>query len=67
MNRCSSSLSRRHGWQCSREVHPVGLQKWVFNGTSGNLAYTLTDGLSLGTPYPVPGYPTGDNPATGLP
>ena len=45
----------------------AGLQKWVFNGTSWNLAYTLTDGLNLGTPYAVPGYPTGDNAATGLP
>jgi hypothetical protein len=45
----------------------AGLQKWVFNGTSWNLAYTLTAGLNLGVPYTVPGYPTGDNPATGLP
>jgi hypothetical protein len=45
----------------------AGLQKWVFNGTSWNLAYTLTGGLDLGTPYTVPGYPTGSNPATGLP
>ena len=39
----------------------AGLQKWVFNGTSWNLAYTLTAGLNLGVPYAVPGYPTGDN------
>jgi hypothetical protein len=45
----------------------AGLQKWVFNGTSWNLAYTLSSGLNLGTPYTVPGYPTGDNAATGLP
>ena len=45
----------------------AGLQKWVFNGTSWSLAYTLTAGLNLGTPYTVPGYPTGDNAATGLP
>ena len=45
----------------------AGLQKWVFNGTSWNLAYTVDAGLNLGTPYTVPGYPTGDNPATGLP
>jgi hypothetical protein len=25
------------------------------------LAYTLTAGLDLGVPYPVPGYPTGNN------
>jgi hypothetical protein len=45
----------------------AGLQKWVFNGLSWNLAYTLTAGLNLGVPYTVPGYPTGDNAATGLP
>jgi hypothetical protein len=45
----------------------AGLQKRVFNGTSWNLAYTISAGLNLGVPYKVPGYPTGDNPATGLP
>jgi hypothetical protein len=45
----------------------AGLQKWVFNGTSWNLAYTLDTGLNLGTPYTVRGYPAGDNPDTGLP
>ncbi len=45
----------------------AGLQKWVFNGTSWTLAYTLSAGLNLGTPYTVAGYPTGDNAATGLP
>ena len=39
----------------------------MFNGTSWNLAYTLTAGLGLGVPYAVPGYPAGNNPATGLP
>jgi hypothetical protein len=45
----------------------AGLEKWVFNGTQWNLAYTLNAGLNLGQPYTVPGYPTGDNAATGLP
>jgi hypothetical protein len=47
----------------------AGLQKWAFDSTTGqwNLAYTLTSGLDLGQPYPVPGYPTGNNPETGLP
>jgi hypothetical protein len=48
----------------------AGLQKWVFNGTSWHLAYTLQNGLNLGVPYTVPGYPTGDNTGpygTGLP
>jgi hypothetical protein len=43
-----------------------GLQKWIFNSTTHTwqLAYTLTTGLNLGTPYIVPGYPTGLNNAT---
>jgi len=45
----------------------AGLQKWVFNGTSWSLAYTVSAGLNLGVPYTVAGYPTGDNPATNLP
>jgi hypothetical protein len=47
----------------------AGLQKWVFNASQGqwNLAYVLTTGLNLGVPYTVSGYPTGTNPATGLP
>ncbi len=47
----------------------AGLQKWTFNQTtdSWQLAYTLQNGLDLGQPYTVPGYPTGNNSATGLP
>jgi hypothetical protein len=47
----------------------AGLQKWVYDGgtQSWKLAYTLQQGLELGQPYVVPGYPTGDNAATGLP
>src|SRR6185437_8184657 len=45
----------------------AGLQKWVFDGTQGKLAYTLQAGLNLGRPYTVRGYPTGNNAATGLP
>jgi hypothetical protein len=47
----------------------AGLQKWVFNSAAGEwkLAYTLQAGLGLGAPYAIPGYPTGDNPITGLP
>ena len=46
-----------------------GLQKWIFDSTSGqwNLAYVLQSGLQLGVPYTIPNYPTGNNPATGLP
>jgi hypothetical protein len=47
----------------------AGLQKWVFNSSTGTwtLAYVLQTGLNLGQPYTVPGYPTGNNPATSLP
>jgi hypothetical protein len=41
----------------------------VFDSTSQSWhrAYTLQAGLTLGQPYNVPGYPVGDNAATGLP
>ncbi len=47
----------------------AGLQKWIFNSSNHawQLAYTLPSGLGLGVSYTVPGYPTGNNPATGLP
>jgi hypothetical protein len=47
----------------------AGLQKWVFDssGMTWKLAYTLQNGLELGSPYTVRDYPTGNNPATGLP
>ncbi len=47
----------------------AGLQKWVYNAADGEweLAYTLQNGLNLGTPYTVPRYPAGINSVTGLP
>jgi hypothetical protein len=47
----------------------AGLEKWTFNQNNGawQLDYTLQNGLDLGQPYTVPGYPTGTNPATELP
>ena len=47
----------------------AGLQKWIFDSGKGqwNLAYVLQSGLQLGVPYTVTNYPTGNNPATGLP
>jgi hypothetical protein len=45
----------------------AGLQKWVFNGTTWTLAYTLQNGLGLGSAYQIHGYPTGNNPGTSLP
>src|SRR4029077_1993806 len=47
----------------------AGLEKWVFDAGSQTwkLVYTLHNGLGLGTPYTVSGYPTGINGVTGLP
>jgi hypothetical protein len=47
----------------------AGLEKWVFNSQTDewDYAYTIQSGLDLGTPYAVPGYPTGINSATGRP
>ena len=45
----------------------AGLQKWTFDGKVWKPAYTLSAGLELGTPYIVPAYPTGNNPATNKP
>jgi len=45
----------------------AGLQKWVFNGSTWTLAYTLQNGLDLGKAYQIHGYPTGNNPGTNLP
>jgi hypothetical protein len=45
----------------------AGLQKWVFSSGTWKLSYTLQNGLNLGTPYTVSDYPSGNNPATGLP
>ena len=51
-------------------AYPAGLQKYSFMGGKWVLDYTLQDGLNLGVPYTVPGYPTGNNDTyqgTGLP
>jgi hypothetical protein len=45
----------------------AGLQKWVFNNGTWTMAYVLQAGLELGVPYTVDHYPSGNNPATGLP
>jgi len=42
----------------------AGLQKWTFSSGTWNLVYTLQNGLNLGVPYTVPGYPTGTNSVT---
>jgi hypothetical protein len=55
------------GYTAAAAQATAGLQKWVRQGGTWKLAYTLTAGLHLGVPYAVRGYPAGDNPATGLP
>ena len=44
----------------------AGLEKWVYNPTTQTwtMAYVLTNGLNLGVPYTVAGYPTGNNPGS---
>src|SRR5262249_24504374 len=47
----------------------AGLQKWVFDTSSGawHLAYVLSAGLDLALPYTIPNHPTGNNRAPSLP
>jgi len=47
----------------------AGLEKWVLDSTSQSWknVYTLQNGLELGKPYAIRGYPSGNNAATGLP
>jgi hypothetical protein len=45
----------------------AGLEKWIYNGSVWTLAYTIQNGLNIGVPYSVSGYPTNLNPFnTGL-
>lgn len=54
--------------QAANQPH-AGLEKWVFDSETGEwkFDYALQAGLNLGKPYTIPGYPTGENPATKLP
>jgi hypothetical protein len=42
----------------------AGLQKWSLVGGTWQMDYVLQNGLNIGLPYSVPGYPTALNPAT---
>lgn len=60
-----------NSYSASKEIYTAaaaqttaGLQKWTFSSGKWNLAYTLQNGLDLGKPYTVSGYPTGTNPVT---
>jgi hypothetical protein len=36
----------------------AGVQKWLFDGATWNLAYVLNNGLNIGIPYNISGYPS---------
>jgi hypothetical protein len=42
----------------------AGLQKWTLSSGTWSRVYTLQNGLDLGIPYTVSGYPTGTNSVT---
>ncbi len=42
----------------------AGVQKWILVNGAWQLAYVLQNGLNIGVPYGVDGYPTALNPAT---
>ncbi len=55
------------GDEGSQDLNPdanAGLQKWIFDGKTWNLAYVINAGLDLDKPYSVANYPTADLPAT---
>ena len=43
----------------------AGLQKWVLQNGTWTMIYVIQNGLNIGVPYSVDGYPTSLNPATG--
>jgi hypothetical protein len=42
----------------------AGVQKWSLVDGTWHMDYVLQNGLNIGVPYSVPGYPTALNPAT---
>ena len=59
-----------HLYQPLLNQKTAGLQKWILDSTSTSpswhLVYTIQAGLGLGIPNTISGYPTGNNPATGI-
>jgi len=51
-------------YSSSNKTHFGGIQKWIYSGSTWTLAYTLQNGLNLGTQYSVTNYPSALNPAT---
>jgi len=49
----------------AQSLATAGLQKWVNVNGTWTLQYILQDGLNIGVPYSIKGYPTSLNPATG--
>ncbi|HEX3426497.1 MAG TPA: hypothetical protein VHT30_10235 [Acidimicrobiales bacterium] len=65
-NTYSASPSPAGQYTAAAASTTAGLEKWTFDGSKWNLAYTLQNGLNLGTPYTVASsggnsYPTGTN------
>jgi len=49
----------------AQSLATAGVQKWVLQNGTWTMLYVLQNGLNIGVPYGVPGYPTALNPATG--
>jgi hypothetical protein len=43
----------------------AGVQKWVLQNGTWSMVYVINNGLNIGVPYSVPGYPASLDPATG--
>ena len=49
----------------AQSLATAGLQKWRLIGGTWTMQYVLQDGLNIGVPYSIWGYPSSLNPATG--
>ena len=49
----------------AQSLATAGLQKWHLTNGTWVMQYVLQDGLNIGVPYSIDGYPTSINPATG--
>ncbi len=49
----------------AQSLATAGLQKWVLTNGTWVMQYVLQDGLNIGVPYSIKGYPSSLNPATG--
>lgn len=49
----------------AQSLATAGLQKWTLANGTWTMQYVLQNGLNIGVPYSVAGYPSSINPATG--